>query len=173
MLLSGTGWTLREQLLLMQAVYRHGTDDWPHISRVLRPLRAPSRPAHFFSTHVYCNTSLFCGLVAACTNVLFPRTCRAALISISICWRASLTMTRCGKRKSSRKVGCYATPHYMKQHCTEGTRMITVGPEPVVVELARRLYHARVRELKEALQRDRQVHKYVSLYSVRDKTKLW
>lgn len=49
-IMTSTGeWTVLEKLLLAQAVYKFGEDDWVHIARNLRQHTMLNRPPEFFN----------------------------------------------------------------------------------------------------------------------------
>lgn len=51
--MTSTGeWTVLEKLLLAQAVYKFGEDDWVHIARNLRQHTMLNRPPEFFNQKV-------------------------------------------------------------------------------------------------------------------------
>lgn len=52
-IMTSTGeWTVLEKLLLAQAVYKFGEDDWVHIARNLRQHTMLNRPPEFFNQKV-------------------------------------------------------------------------------------------------------------------------
>ncbi|KNC85934.1 hypothetical protein SARC_01881 [Sphaeroforma arctica JP610] len=128
-----SGWSLREQLTLTQAAYRCGVDDMATVSRLMRKLRTSDRPSHFFS-------------VNSCTSQMKHLEKIAAIVPA----------------KASTHVASAASAVNGSKETGGLERSLSVGgteSSAMVLELSKRLYHARIAEIKLTLAADREEYK--------------
>eukprot|EP01134_Creolimax_fragrantissima_P003470 CFRG3470T1 len=131
-----SGWSLLEQLSLTQAAYRCGMGDMATVSRLMRKIRAPSRPSHFFSVSNCVQQLKHLEHIAGLDANAFLASGSGSTAGIKGSCGSSSTLSR-----------------------TSSTNIVLGGPSDnnaMVLELSRRLYHARIAEIKKSLAMERE-----------------